>query len=63
MNCFWPSSHFVCADVLPAWIDEIERVTEGRVTGLLPPKSVAAPPEQLAAVEKGIADAAVQFNA
>ncbi|ATI41992.1 hypothetical protein CBW24_08235 [Pacificitalea manganoxidans] len=62
VNCFWPSSHFVCADVLPAWIDEIERVTEGRVTGLLPPKSVAAPPEQLAAVEKGIADAAVQFN-
>ncbi|MEQ3626245.1 MAG: hypothetical protein ABNH26_13585 [Celeribacter sp.] len=62
VNCFWPSSHFVCAQVLPDWIEEIERVTEGRVTGLIPPKSVAAPPEQLAAVEKGITDAAVQFN-
>ncbi|MBT0959127.1 hypothetical protein IV417_17200 [Alphaproteobacteria bacterium KMM 3653] len=62
VNCFWPSSHFVCTEVIPAWIDEIERVTEGRVTGIMPPKSVAAPPEQLASVEKGIADVAVQFN-
>lgn len=62
VNCFWPSSHFVCSEVLPAWIEDIERVTEGRVSGILPPKSVAAPPEQLASVEKGIADVAVQFN-
>ena len=62
VNCFWPSSHFACAKVLPAWIDEIERVTEGRVTGIIPPKSVAPPPEQLAAVEKGIADVSVMFN-
>lgn len=62
VNCFWPSSHFVCSQVLPEWIEEVERVTDGRVTGILPPKSVAAPPEQLVAVEKGITDAAVQFN-
>ncbi|WP_170574882.1 hypothetical protein [Ruegeria atlantica] len=62
VNCFWPSSHFACNEVLPAWLDEVERVTEGRVRGIIPPKSVAPPPEQLAAVEKGLADVAVQFN-
>ena len=62
VNCFWPARHFACAEVLPAWIEEVERVTEGRVTGIIPPKSVAPPPEQLAAVEKGLADVAVQFN-
>ena len=62
VNCFWPSSHFACSEVLPNWIDEVERVTEGRVTGIIPPKSVAPPPEQLAAVEKGIADVSVMFN-
>lgn len=62
VNCFWPSSHHVCSEVLPAWLDEVEAVTEGRVTGILPPTSVAPPPEQLASVERGIADVAVQFN-
>ena len=62
MNCFWPAKHFACSEVLPNWIVEIERVTEGRVTGIIPPKSVAPPPEQLASVEKGLTDVAVQFN-
>ncbi|MEX3008688.1 TRAP transporter substrate-binding protein DctP [Hoeflea sp. TYP-13] len=62
VNCFWPPQHFVCQKALPNWIAEVERVTDGRVTGIIPPKSVAAPPEQLAAVEKGIADVSVQFN-
>lgn len=62
VNCFWSASHFACSEVLPAWIDEVERVTEGRVRGIIPPKTVAPPPEQMAAVEKGIADVAVMFN-
>lgn len=62
VNCFWPASHFACSEVLPNWLAEVERVTEGRVTGLIPPRSVAPPPEQLASVESGIADVAVQFN-
>ena len=37
-------------------------MTDGRVVGNIPPKSVAPPPEQLASVEKGIVDASVQFN-
>lgn len=62
VNCFWPPQHFVCTTVLPGWLDEVEKVTEGRVVGNIPPKSVAPPPEQLNSVEKGVVDAAVQFN-
>lgn len=62
VNCFWPASHFACSELLPNWIDEVERVTDGRVTGIIPPKSVAPPPEQLASVEKGLVDVAIQFN-
>lgn len=62
VNCFWPPKHFVCTQVLPSWLDEVEKITEGRVVGNIPPKSVAPPPEQMASVEKGIVDAAVQFN-
>lgn len=62
VNCFWPPQHDVCQKILPQWLDEVERVTEGRVKGNIPPRSVAPPPEQLASVEKGIVDAAVQFN-
>lgn len=62
VNCFWPASHHVCSEILPAWLEEVEAVTEGRVTGILPPTSVAPAPEQLASVERGLADVAVQFN-
>lgn len=62
VNCFWPSSHFACSEILPNWLDEVERVTDGRVRGNVPPKSLAPPPEQLTAVERGIADVAVIFN-
>ena len=62
VNCFWPPQHFVCQKVLPGWLEAVEEVTEGRVVGNIPPKSVAPPPEQLASVEKGIVDASIQFN-
>lgn len=62
VNCFWPPKHHVCREVLPNWLANVKEVTEGRVTGIIPPKSVAPPPEQLASVEKGIADVSVQFN-
>lgn len=62
VNCFWPPQHYVCQSILPTWLEEVKEATEGRVTGIIPPKSVAAPPEQLNAVEKGIADVAPQFN-
>ncbi|NRA99425.1 MAG: hypothetical protein HRU32_06315 [Rhodobacteraceae bacterium] len=62
VNCFWPPQHFVCREILPTWIERVEEVTEGRVRGIIPPKSVAAPPEQWDAVDKGIADVAAQFT-
>lgn len=62
VNCFWPPQHFVCQKVLPEWLDSVEEATDGRVKGRILPKSAAKPPEQLAAVESGIADVAVQFN-
>lgn len=62
VNCFWPPQHAMCTEILPHWLDEVERVTEGRVKGNIPSLSVAPAPEQLASVEKGIVDAGVQFN-
>lgn len=62
VNCFWPPQHFVCSEILPAWLDEVKEVTDGRVRGNIPPKSVAPPAEQLNSVEKGIVDAAIQFS-
>ena len=62
VNCFWPPQHFVCSQILPAWLEQVKTVTEGRVVGNIPAKTVAPPPEQLASVEKGIVDAAIQFN-
>ncbi|MEM9429712.1 MAG: hypothetical protein AAGA32_09475 [Pseudomonadota bacterium] len=62
VNCFWPPQHFMCREILPAWIERVEVATEGRVRGLIPPKSLAAAPEQWDSVEKGIADVAPQFN-
>lgn len=62
VNCFWPPQHAMCRKVLPAWGKQVEELTEGRVKISIPPKSLAAPPEQWASVESGIADAALQFN-
>ncbi|MEO1796286.1 MAG: hypothetical protein AAFR53_04635 [Pseudomonadota bacterium] len=62
VNCFWPPQHYVCRDILPAWIERVEEATEGRVRGVIPPKSLAAPPEQWDAIEKGIMDVSVQFT-
>ena len=62
VNCFWPPQHYMCKQVLPTWGEWVKEATDGRVTITIPPKSVAAPPEQWSSVEKGIADAAPQFN-
>ena len=61
-NCFWPPQHVVCTKLLPTWAKWVEKATEGRVKIIIPPKSLAPPPQQWAAVEKGIADTAFQFN-
>jgi len=62
VNCFWPPQHAMCQKIMPTWGKWVEEATKGRVKISIPPKSLAAPPEQWAAVEKGIADVAAQFN-
>jgi TRAP-type C4-dicarboxylate transport system substrate-binding protein len=62
VNCFWPPQHAVCTKLLPTWAKWVEQATNGDVKITIPPKSLAPPPQQWASVEKGIADAAFQFN-
>ncbi len=62
VNCFWPPQHAVCRKIIPTWGKWVEKATEGRVKIIIPPKSLASPPEQWQSVQNGIADAAAQFN-
>ncbi|MFV0491017.1 MAG: TRAP transporter substrate-binding protein DctP [Pseudorhodobacter sp.] len=61
-NCFFPPRHYVCSEFLPEMARRIDDATEGRVKMRIPPKSLAAPPEQYQGVVNGVMDGAVQFN-
>ncbi|NKX40271.1 TRAP transporter substrate-binding protein DctP [Rhodobacteraceae bacterium R_SAG2] len=61
-NCFFPPRHYVCTDFLPELGSRVSEATEGRVKLRMPPKSLAAPPDQMEAVTNGVMDGAVQFN-
>ena len=62
-NCFFPAKHYVCTVMLPELKNRIETATEGRVKVNVPPKSLAAPPDQYDGVVGGVMDGALQFNA
>lgn len=62
-NCFFPPQHYTCREMLVHWGKEIEKATEGRVKFRIPPKSLAAPPDQYDGVVNGVMDGALQFNA
>lgn len=61
-NCFFPPQHYVCSSFLPELDRRIDEATEGRVGLRVPPKSLAAPPDQYDGVVNGVMDGAVQFN-
>ncbi|MCW5747302.1 MAG: TRAP transporter substrate-binding protein DctP [Alphaproteobacteria bacterium] len=61
-NCFFPPQHFMCTEMVPELGNRIDKATEGRVKLRIPPKSVAAPPDQYDAVVNGVVDGALQFN-
>jgi len=61
-NCFFPPQHYTCRVMLRDWSQEIEKATEGRVKLSVPPKSLAAPPDQYDGVVNGVMDGAIQFN-
>lgn len=62
VKCFLPPQHVMCSQLLPDWLGAIETAIEGRVGGLILPTSAAPPAEQLAGVQSGQMDVAVQFN-
>jgi TRAP-type C4-dicarboxylate transport system substrate-binding protein len=61
-NCFFPPQHYSCRVMLRDWSKQIEKATAGRVKFSVPPRSLAAPPDQYDAVVNGVMDAAIQFN-
>jgi len=61
-NCFFPPQHYTCRTMLRGWSDRIEKATSGRVKYNIPPKSLAAPPDQYDGVVNGVMDGAIQFN-
>jgi TRAP-type C4-dicarboxylate transport system substrate-binding protein len=61
-NCFFPPQHYTCRVMLHDWSKEIEKATGGRVKFNIPPKTLAAPPDQYDGVVNGVMDGALQFN-
>jgi TRAP-type C4-dicarboxylate transport system substrate-binding protein len=61
-NCFFPPQHYTCRVMLRDWSERIEKATSGRVKFDVPPKTLAAPPDQYDGVVNGVMDGAIQFN-
>jgi len=62
INSFWPPSHLMRREVFNRWATDVERVTEGRVTGRFPTSTLAPPSRQWHMVTSGIADVGIVFN-
>lgn len=61
-NSFIQPQHPVNTRVFKPWADEFANVTDGRVKVEIAPASLAAPPQQLDGVMKGVFDMAYQFH-
>jgi TRAP-type C4-dicarboxylate transport system substrate-binding protein len=61
-NCFFPPQHYTCRTMLRGWGERIAKATDGRVKFNIPPKTLAAPPNQYDGVVNGVMDGAIQFN-
>jgi TRAP-type C4-dicarboxylate transport system substrate-binding protein len=62
LNTFIGVNHPITTQILKPWADDIAKATEGRVTIDIAPTSLAAPPQQLDGVTKGVFDMAYQFH-
>lgn len=60
-NNFLGPNDALWTDVMAPWIEDIGRVTEGRVTFTVPAASLAPPPGILNAVQQGVMDGAFQM--
>ena len=61
-NCFFPPQHYTCRVMLRDWSKAMAKATDGRVKLSIPPKTLAAPPDQYDGVVNGVMDGAIQFN-
>jgi TRAP-type C4-dicarboxylate transport system substrate-binding protein len=61
-NSFIPATHPVNTLVFKPWADEVAKVTQGRVKIDIPTSSLAAPPQQMDGVIKGVFDMAYQYH-
>lgn len=61
-NSFIQPQHPVNTRVFKPWAEEIAKVTDGRVRVEIAPASLAAPPQQMDGVTKGVFDMAYQFH-
>ncbi len=61
-NSFIQGQHPVNTRIFRPWAEDVAKATEGRVKVEIPPTSLAAPPQQLDGVTKGVFDMAYQFH-
>lgn len=60
-NIFFPQTHFAWP-VFQSWAEDISAATNGEVSIVFPPQSVAPPPGIVDAVRNGVADGGFIFN-
>lgn len=56
MSSWVPATHFLNPEVFHPWIEDIKRVTEGRVSVRILPKPVGSPDQHWELARKGVAD-------
>jgi TRAP-type C4-dicarboxylate transport system substrate-binding protein len=61
-NSFIQTQHPVNVRILKPWAEDVAKATQGRVKIDIPPSSLAAPPQQMDGVVKGVFDMAYQFH-
>jgi TRAP-type C4-dicarboxylate transport system substrate-binding protein len=61
-NSFLQPAHPINTQVFTPWAEDVAKATEGRVKIEIPPSSLAAPPQQMDSVSRGVVDMAYQFH-
>ncbi|WP_322057921.1 TRAP transporter substrate-binding protein DctP [Paraburkholderia sp. J63] len=62
INTYLPAQHPLNTKVLKPWAADVARVTQGRVTVVIPPASLASPQQLWESVTAGVVDGAYVYN-